>query len=134
VRFINPESWQQPRGYNNGVVAEGRFLAVAGQIGWNERCEFISDNFLDQAVLALQNVVEVVRAAGGTPQNIVRLTWYVTDRKDYIAVAGRLGVAYRDIMGSYYPAMTLVEVASLLEERAKVEIEATAVLPQESFE
>ena len=129
MQFINPESWPKPRGYSNGILAEGRFLAVAGQIGWNEKCEFISDQFLDQAILALRNVVEVVRAAGGTPQNIVRLTWYVTDRRDYIAVAGALGVAYKEIMGAYYPAMTLIEVAALLEERAKVEIEATAVLP-----
>ena len=129
MRFINPESWPKPRGYSNGILAEGRFLAVAGQIGWNEKGEFVSDQFLDQAIRALENVVEVVRAAGGTPQNIVRLTWYVKDRRDYIAVSNALGVAYKEIMGAFYPAMTLVEVASLLEERAKVEIEATAVLP-----
>ncbi len=129
MRFINPESWPKPRGYSNGILAEGRFLAVAGQIGWNEKGEFVSDQFLDQAILALQNVVEVVRAAGGTPENIVRLTWYVTDRRDYIAVSGALGVAYKEIMGGYYPAMTLIEVAALLEERAKLEIEATAVIP-----
>ena len=129
VQFINPESWPRPRGYSNGVVAEGHVLAVAGQIGWDECGEFVSDDFLDQAAQALRNVVAIVRAAGGTPENIVRITWYVTDKHEYNAALSALGSAYKEIIGTHYPAMTLVVVAALLEDRAKVEIEATAVLP-----
>lgn len=125
---INPENWPRPKGYSNGVIGEGRILAVAGQIGWNERCEFVSDDFLAQAVQALRNVVDVVRAAGGTPANIVRLTWYVVDKHEYLSAARELGTAYKDILESHYPAMSLVQVAALLEDRARVEIEATAVL------
>lgn len=128
MNFVNPESWPRPRGYSNGVIAEGRVLAVAGQIGWDEQCEFQSDDFLAQTVQALRNVVAVVRAAGGTPSDIVRMTWYVTDKHAYNAAARELGKAYREIIGEHYPAMTLVVVAALLEDRAKVEIEATAVL------
>jgi enamine deaminase RidA (YjgF/YER057c/UK114 family) len=128
MSFVNPEHWLRPKGYNNGVIAEGKILAIAGQIGWNERNEFVSDNFLDQAAQALRNVVAVVRAAGGAPSNIVRLTWYVIDKHEYLAAARELGVAYKEILESHYPAMTLVQVAALLEDRALVEIEATAVL------
>ncbi len=127
--FVNPDGWPRPRGYNNGALAEGRFLAVAGQIGWNERGEFVSDEFLEQAVQALRNVATIVRAAGGKPEHIVRLTWYVTDKREYLAAARELGAAYKEILGGHFPAMALVQVAALLEDRAKVEIEATAVLP-----
>ena len=127
--FVNPESWARPRGYSNGAIAEGRLLAVAGQIGWNERGEFESDDFLDQCVQALRNVVAVVRAAGGEPHHIVRMTWYVTDKGAYRTASRALGTAYKNIIGEHYPAMTLVQVAALLEDRALVEIEATAVLP-----
>lgn len=126
---IEPEGWPRPRGYSNGIVAQGRLLFVAGQIGWNERGEFESDDFLAQAERALRNVVAVVRAAGGAPEHLVRLTWYVTDKSAYLAAARALGAAYREILGPVYPAMTLVQVAALLEDRALVEIEATAVLP-----
>lgn len=125
---INPENWARPKGYSNGVLREGRILAVAGQIGWDERCEFVSDRFLEQAVQALRNVVAVVRAAGGAPSDIVRLTWYVVDKHEYLAAARELGAAYKEILESHYPAMSLVQVAALLEDRARVEIEATAVL------
>ena len=128
MQYINPESWPRPSGYTNGVIAEGRILSVAGQIGWNADGEFESDDFLVQATQALRNVVEVVRAAGGTPEQIVRLTWYVTDKHEYRAAARELGAAYAEIVGLHYPAMTLVVVGALLEDRAKVEIEATAVL------
>lgn len=128
MTIINPENWARPKGYNNGVVREGRILAVAGQIGWNERCEFVSDHFLEQAVQALKNVVAIVRAAGGTPSDIVRLTWYVVDKHEYLAAAREVGTAYKEILESHYPAMSLVQVAALLEDRARVEIEATAVL------
>jgi enamine deaminase RidA (YjgF/YER057c/UK114 family) len=127
---INPDGWPRPSGYSNGIVAEGRFLAISGQIGWNERNELVGDGFLEQARQALQNVVAVLRAAGGGPEHLVRLTWYITDKGEYRANVAALGSAYREIVGSYYPAMALVQVAALLEEGAKVEIEATAVLPK----
>jgi enamine deaminase RidA (YjgF/YER057c/UK114 family) len=128
-RRIEPEGWPAPRGYANGILAEGRYLAIAGQIGWNERGE-LADGFLAQARQALRNVVAVLRAAGGEPEHLVRLTWYVTDNAAYRGSLKELGAAYRDIVGTHYPAMTLVEVAALLEGGAKVEIEATAVLPE----
>jgi len=129
---INPPGWPRPSGYSNGVVAEGRYVAISGQIGWNERNELVSENFLDQARQALRNVVAVVRAAGGAPEHLVRLTWYVTDKNEYRAALKELGTSYREIVGAHYPAMALVVVAGLLEEGAKVEIEATAVLPTPS--
>ena len=126
---INPPGWPRPSGYANGVVAEGRYLAISGQIGWNERNELVGDDFLAQARQALSNVVAVLRAAGGAPSHLVRLTWYVTDKQEYRAALKDLGAAYREIVGEHYPAMALVQVAGLLEEGAKVEIEATAILP-----
>ncbi len=126
---INPSGWPRPSGYSNGVVAEGRYCAISGQIGWNERNELVSEDFLEQARQALRNVVAVVRAAGGAPEHLVRLTWYVTDKNEYRAALKELGAAYRDIVGTHYPAMALVVVAGLLEEGAKIEIEAAAVLP-----
>jgi enamine deaminase RidA (YjgF/YER057c/UK114 family) len=125
---VNPENWPRPKGYSNGVIREGRILAVAGQVGWSERGEFTSDDFLAQAVQALRNVVAVVRAAGGSPADIIRLTWYVVDKREYLAVSPELGKAYKEILESHYPAMSLVAVSALLEDRARVEIEATAVL------
>jgi enamine deaminase RidA (YjgF/YER057c/UK114 family) len=127
-RPINPPGWPRPSGYSNGIAGEGHLLAIAGQIGWNERRELVADDFLEQARQALRNVVAVVRAAGGTPADLVRLTWYVTDAQEYRANLRALGASYREIVGDHYPAMTLVAVAALLECGAKVEIEATAVL------
>jgi len=126
---INPPGWPRPSGYANGIVAEGRYLAISGQIGWNERNELVADEFLAQASQALRNVVAVLRAAGGEPQHLVRLTWYITDTQEYRQNLRELGNAYREIVGPHYPAMALVQVAALLEAGAKVEIEATAVLP-----
>ncbi len=126
---VNPPGWPRPSGYSNGIVAQGRYVAISGQIGWNERNELVSEDFLGQARQALRNVVAVVRAAGGAPENLVRLTWYVTDKNEYRAALKELGASYREIVGEHYPAMALVQVADLLEEGAKVEIEATAVLP-----
>ena len=128
--LVNPPGWPRPSGYANGVVAEGRYLAISGQIGWNERNELVSDDFAEQARQALRNVVAVLRAAGGAPEHLVRLTWYVTDKNEYRTALRPLGAAYREIVGEHYPAMALVVVAGLLEEGAKVEIEATAVLPR----
>jgi enamine deaminase RidA (YjgF/YER057c/UK114 family) len=109
-------------------VAEGRFLAIAGQIGWNDSQELVGDDFLEQAGQALRNIVTVLRAAGGEPADLVRLTWYVTDKQEYRDNVAALGKAYREIVGAHFPAMALVQVADLLEDGAKVEIEATAVL------
>lgn len=127
-RQIEPDGWPRPRGYANGVLAEGRLLAIAGQIGWNARGE-LATGFLDQARQALRNVVTVLRAAGGEPKHLVRLTWYVTDKHEYRENLAALGAAYREIVGAHYPAMALVVVADLLEDGARVEIEGTAVLP-----
>ncbi|HTA53587.1 MAG TPA: RidA family protein [Candidatus Acidoferrales bacterium] len=126
---INPPGWPRPSGYSNGVVAEGRFLAISGQIGWNEENELVGADFLAQAQQALRNIVAVLRAAGGDASHLVRLTWYVVDKNEYRATLTALGASYREIIGANYPAMALVQVAGLLEEGAKVEIEATAVLP-----
>lgn len=127
---INPPGWPRPSGYANAVLAEGRYLAISGQIGWNERNELVGDDFLEQARQALRNVMAVLRAAGGAPEHVVRLTWYITDKSEYRQHLRALGESYREIVGAHYPAMALVQVAALLEEGAKVEIEATAVLPR----
>jgi enamine deaminase RidA (YjgF/YER057c/UK114 family) len=127
---INPSGWPRPSGYANGILAEGRYLAISGQIGWNERGELVGEGFLEQARQALENVVAILRAAGGRPEHLVRLTWYITNKTEYRQSLAQLGAAYREIVGAHYPAMALVQVAALLEEGAKVEIEATAVLPR----
>jgi enamine deaminase RidA (YjgF/YER057c/UK114 family) len=127
---IEPEGWAAPVGYANGMSATGRFVVTAGQVGWNPATgAFASDDFADQAAQALRNVVAVLRAGGATPEHLVRLTWYVTSRDEYAAARRAIGGAYREIIGRHYPAMTVIVVSGLLEERAKVEIEATAVVP-----
>ena len=130
-RVVQPPDWPAPRGYANGVLARGRLLFIAGQIAWDAHGQFQSDDFVDQTRQALQNVRAVLEAAGGRPQHLVRLTWYVRDRADYLAQQQAIGQVYRAVLGRHFPAMTLVEVSALLEERAKVEIEATAVLPDD---
>ena len=131
MKLINPESLGRPRGYSNGVLADagGRLLFVAGQIGWDENQKIVGNDFVEQFARALENVVTVVREAGGEPEQIARLTVYVTDKREYSARAGEIGERWRALMGRHFPAMSLVEVKSLLEDGAKVEIEATAVLP-----
>ncbi len=129
MKVILPEGWPRPKGYANGVVAQGRMLFIAGMIGWDAQGVFHSDDFAVQARQALRNVADVLREAGGKPENIVRMTWYVTDKREYLAAAREIGQAFREIIGSYNAAMTAVEVRALIEDRAKVEIEATAVLP-----
>jgi enamine deaminase RidA (YjgF/YER057c/UK114 family) len=126
---ILPAGWPRPKGYANGVIATGRTLYIAGMIGWDAQGQFHTDDFAGQARQALQNVADVLREAGGKPENIVRMTWYVTDKREYLAAGAEVGKAFREIIGSYNAAMTAVEVKALLEDRAKVEIEATAVLP-----
>jgi enamine deaminase RidA (YjgF/YER057c/UK114 family) len=127
---ILPAGWPRPKGYANGVVAKGRMLFIAGMIGWNEQGQFPGDDFGAQVRQALRNVADVLREAGGTPDNIVRMTWYVTDKREYLAASKEIGQAFRDLIGCYDIAMTAVEVKALIEDRAKVEIEATAVLPE----
>jgi enamine deaminase RidA (YjgF/YER057c/UK114 family) len=126
---LQPAGWATPRGYVNGVAAEGRFVFVAGQIGWNAAQQFETDSFVGQARQALENVVAVLAVAGARPEHLTRLTWYITDRVEYRASLRELGRVYREVIGPHYPAMTLVQVAALLEDRARVEIEATAVIP-----
>jgi enamine deaminase RidA (YjgF/YER057c/UK114 family) len=127
MRTVQPDGWAPARGYANGVVARGELVFVAGQIGWNAQQAFESDEFVAQAAQALRNVVAVLAAAGAAPADVVRMTWYVVDRREYLASLPALGKAYRAIMGAHYPAMTAVEVRALMEDRARVEIEATAV-------
>jgi len=127
--IIHPEGWKPAKGYANGVVAEGKVLFVGGQIGWNAQQVFEAQDFIGQMTQALRNIREVVEAAGGKVEDITRLTWYVTDKKEYLAHQGQVGLAYREVMGYHFPAMTMVVVSALVEDEAKVEIEATAVLP-----
>ena len=126
---VQPIGWPPPRGYSNGVAASGRQVFVAGMIGWDHARVLAAGGLIPQARKALENVVEVLAAAGARPEHLVRLTWYVTDRAEYLAEAGPLGAAYREVIGRYYPAMTAVEVSALMEAGAVVEIEATAVVP-----
>jgi enamine deaminase RidA (YjgF/YER057c/UK114 family) len=125
---IQPKHWPSPKGYANGVVATGRQLFIAGQVGWNAQGQFESDDFVAQVEQALKNIVEVLEAAGGNPSDLVRVNWYVIDKTEYVARQREIGEAYRRVIGRNFPAMTLLVVAGLLEPRAKVEIEATAVL------
>lgn len=127
---LNPANWKRPKGYANGISVTGRQVYVAGQIGWNVQEEFETDDFAGQVRRALQNIVAVLNEGGASPEHMTRMTWYIVDKKEYLAAARDIGQAYREIMGSNYPAMTLVQVADLLEDRAKVEIEVTAVVPQ----
>ena len=128
MELLNPKHWRRAKGFSNGVVAEGRLICVAGQIGWNSEQQFESDDFVVQVRQALANIVAVLAEAGAGPGRIMRLTWYVTDKNEYLARLGEVGKAYREVIGRHFPAMTLVQVAALLEDRAKVEIEAIAVV------
>ena len=128
-QMLNPTNWKRPTGYSNGVAAQGRLVFVAGQIGWNGNEEFETDEFHGQVRQALSNVREVLAAAGAKPEHLVRLTWFVTDKRRYLAELAQIGQAYRDVIGRVFPAMSLIPVPELLEDRALVEIEATAVVP-----
>ncbi len=135
LEVLQPEGWPRPAGYANGIAAiaamaaQGRLLFVAGQIGWNpQTCLFESDDFVAQTAQALRNVAAVLGAAGAEPRHITRLTWFITDKAAYLAAQREIGIAYREVMGRHYPAMSVVVVAGLIEDRAKVEIEATAIL------
>ena len=127
--ILQPPGWVRPKGYSNGVVARGRQVYVSGMIGWDAECRFQTDDFVEQARQALENVVAVLKEAGAGPEHIVRMTWYVLDRQEYLQAGAALGAAYRDVIGRNYPAMSAVQVAALMEERARIEIEVTAVVP-----
>lgn len=128
-RPLLPAGWPKPRGYANGVAAHGTQIFIAGQIGWDETGHFRSDGFADQARQALANIVAVLKEAGAGPEHLVRMTWYVTDKREYLAASKDIGQAFRELIGDYDIAMSAVQVAALIEDRAKVEIEATAVIP-----
>ncbi len=126
---LNPPNWAQPKGYSNAILAQGSILFLGGQIGWNEKNVFESDDFIVQAKQALLNVSTLLMEAGATPEQMTRMTWYITDRDEYNSRLKELGVAYREVMGKNFPVMTCVEVSGLVEPKAKIEIEVTAVLP-----
>jgi enamine deaminase RidA (YjgF/YER057c/UK114 family) len=127
--ILQPEGWVQPKGYSNGMAATGRQVYVGGQIGWNAQCEFETDDFVGQVRQTLENVVAVVRAAGGEPHHITTMTWYFTDKQEYLSNLKGIGQAYREVVGRHFPAMAAVQVVALVEDRAKIEIQATAVIP-----
>lgn len=128
--ILQPEGWARPVGYANGIEAQGRLVFVGGQIGWNGQCQFETDDFVGQVRQTLENVVAVVRVAGGEPQHITSMTWYFTDKKEYLENLKGIGQAYRETIGRHFPAMAAVQVVALVEDRAKIEIQATAVIPE----
>ncbi len=129
MKILQPPTWSRPRGYSNGVMASGKTVCVAGMIGWDAQCLFQTDDFAGQVHQALENVVAVLNEAGAKPEHIVRMTWYVTDKREYLAAAREIGLAFRETIGSFNAAMTAVQVSALMEDRAKVEIEVTAIVP-----
>ena len=129
MQVLHPKHWAKAKGFANGIAAEGRQVFIAGQVGWTAQQVFESDDFVVQVEQALKNIVEVLAEAGAGPEHLVRLTWYVTDKREYLSRLGDVGQAYRRVIGRHYPAMALVQVVALVEDRAKVEIEATAVVP-----
>lgn len=129
-QVLLPDGWPRPRGYANGVAVSGRMVFVAGMVGWDTECRIVSDRLADQVRQALSNIVDVLTVAGARPEHIVRLTWYVTSKAEYLAAGPEIGPVFRELIGSYAMAMSVVEVSGLVEDGAKVEIEATAVIPE----
>lgn len=127
--ILHPRGWKPAVGYSNGIAAEGRMIFTGGMVGWTGNCEFETDDFVGQCEQALRNIVAVLAEAGAGPEHLVRLTWYVTDKQEYLSNLKGLGGVYKSVIGRVYPAMALVQVVALVEDRAKVEIEATAVVP-----
>jgi enamine deaminase RidA (YjgF/YER057c/UK114 family) len=130
MQVLLPPGWPRPKGYANGVTAQGRLVFVAGMVGWDKHGVFHTDDLAGQVRQALQNVVDVLEQGGAQPEHIVRMTWYVTDKREYVAAYAEIGKAFREIIGCFNAAMTAVEVSALVEDRAKVEIEVTAVVPE----
>jgi enamine deaminase RidA (YjgF/YER057c/UK114 family) len=129
MEFLHPPGWPRAKGYSNGVAASGRTVCVSGMIGWDAHGVFHTDDFAGQVRQALENVVAVLAEASARPEHIVRMTWYVVDKREYLEAAGEIGAAYRALIGSHYPAMSAVQVSALIEDRARVEIEVTAIVP-----
>jgi enamine deaminase RidA (YjgF/YER057c/UK114 family) len=130
MQILQPPGWARPRGYSNGILARGQLVFIAGQIGWDAQCRFQTSDFTGQVRQALENIVALLAQAEARPEHIARMTWYVTDKHEYIAAYPSIGAVYRQVIGAHYPVMTAVEVGALLEDQAKVEIEATAVIPE----
>jgi enamine deaminase RidA (YjgF/YER057c/UK114 family) len=130
IEVLQPQGWSRPRGYSNGMAARGRQIYVAGQVGWDGNGRFASPRLADQVRQALLNIVAILAEAGGAPEHIVRLTWYVTSREEYYEQLSDIGAGYRAVMGKNFPTMSVVQVVALMEKEARVEIEATAVLPE----
>ena len=130
MEFLQPPSWPRPKGYSNGTAASGRLVVTAGVVGWNEREEWESDDFVAQLRQTLQNIKAILAEAGAEPAHVVRLTWYVINKREYLDRIREVGAVYREVMGKHFPAMAVLEVKGLMEDRAKVEIEATAVVPE----
>ena len=129
MKILQPPTWPRPRGYSNGVMVRGQMVFVAGMIGWDANNTFQTDDFAGQVRQALENVVAVLSEAGAKPEHITRMTWYITDKQEYLAAGREIGQAFRDVIGSFNASMSAVQVAALIENRAKVEIEVTAVIP-----
>lgn len=134
MEILQPEGWKSPRGYANGIMARGTMVFVAGQIGWDGQQVFHSDRLADQIRQALLNTKAILAEAGAGPEHVTRMTWYVTDKHEYLSELAEIGKAYRDVMGRHFPAMAVVQVSALMEDQAKVEIESTAVVPTEAGE
>lgn len=128
--ILQPEGWAKPIGYANGMAATGRMVFVGGQVGWNAACEFESDDFVEQVRQTLKNVVAILAEGGAEPKHITSMTWYFTDKQEYLSNLKGIGQAYREIIGRHFPAMAAVQVVALVEDRAKIEIQATAVIPE----
>jgi enamine deaminase RidA (YjgF/YER057c/UK114 family) len=131
IETLQPAEWARPKGYANGMAARGRMIFVSGQVGWDAQCQFVSDTLADQVKQALRNIVRVLQEGGAHPRHLVRLTWFVLSRDTYMREAREIGAAYREVIGKHFPAMSVVEVRGLVEQRALVEIEATAVVPDD---
>jgi enamine deaminase RidA (YjgF/YER057c/UK114 family) len=132
MQILQPPGWARPKGFSNGISCKGQLVFIGGQIGWSGQGEWIDRSFAGQFRQALKNILEVLAQAGGKPEHLVRLTWYVLDRKEYLASLKELGAAYRELMGRHYPTMAVVQVSGLVEDAARLEIEATAVIPEEA--
>ena len=129
MQILQPPAWARPKGFSNGIAANGTLVFIAGQIGWTGEGEWKAHSFAAQFRQALQNILDVLKEANGRPEHIVRLTWYVLDKQEYLASLKEVGAAYRDLMGRHYPTMAVVQVSGLVEDEARLEIEATAVIP-----
>jgi enamine deaminase RidA (YjgF/YER057c/UK114 family) len=132
MQILQPPGWARPKGFSNGISCQGRLVFIGGQIGWSGQGEWLDRSFAGQFRQALKNILDILAQAGGKPEHLVRLTWYVLDRKEYLASLKELGAAYRELMGRHYPTMAVVQVSGLVEDAARLEIEATAVIPEEA--